>query len=63
MSKFCTKCGKELTDDSLFCSACGSKINSNHVTINNTENTYNKKVVKHPKGTAESFFDYLNENK
>ncbi|MBR2322629.1 MAG: zinc-ribbon domain-containing protein [Clostridia bacterium] len=25
MSKFCTKCGKELTDDSSFCSACGSK--------------------------------------
>lgn len=25
MSKFCTKCGKQLSDDSLFCSACGSK--------------------------------------
>ncbi len=25
MSKFCTKCGKELTDESLFCSACGTK--------------------------------------
>ncbi len=25
MSKFCTKCGKMLSDDSLFCSACGSK--------------------------------------
>ncbi len=25
MSKFCTKCGKLLSDDSLFCSACGKK--------------------------------------
>lgn len=27
MSKFCSKCGKELSDDSQFCDRCGSTVN------------------------------------
>lgn len=61
MSKYCTKCGQLLSDESLFCNACGTKITNKDVVIN--EKTYNTNIVKNPKGTAESFFDYLNENK
>ncbi len=48
MSKFCTKCGKELSDDSLFCSACGSKqdeVNSAIPSINTYNNTTTQKKL------------------
>lgn len=29
MGKFCTKCGKSLADDALFCDGCGTKVGNN----------------------------------
>lgn len=65
MSKYCTKCGKALNDDSLFCDACGTRITESKTLITESDITINNntKIVKNPKGTAESFFGYLSENK
>ena len=38
MSKFCTKCGKELTEDTKFCMNCGTKVENEDSIIQKTQN-------------------------
>lgn len=37
MSKFCTKCGKEIADDAAFCDGCGKKVGVQQKTVSREE--------------------------
>ena len=39
---YCKKCGKELEEDSVFCTSCGTKINENKSSKENNANTTKK---------------------
>lgn len=50
--KFCSKCGKPLTDDMNFCSACGHKVEKDakieDTTSNNDVEKHDKKIASEP---------------
>ena len=48
----CKNCGYEITEDTVFCFNCGSKVESliiSNDSQNNEENTDKNKNLKHPK--------------
>ena len=43
---YCSKCGKEIKDDSIFCYSCGSKVEIKEEQIPVSDYKCNRKIVK-----------------
>lgn len=43
---FCTKCGKEINDDSLFCPECGNRITNAAASSQQTQSTYQQQTYQ-----------------
>lgn len=46
MPKFCSKCGKKLSDNDIFCSKCGEKVKEQDVELNENEIIEDRPEVK-----------------
>lgn len=42
MTKFCPKCGNELSDDAEFCGKCGTNLKIINNVLNENSNTFNQ---------------------
>jgi len=56
---FCEKCGKNLTEDSMFCDGCGHKNLDNVVRSSSNLNIQNEEANKHNKKVLKIFFSVL----
>lgn len=56
---FCEKCGKNLTEDSMFCDGCGNKNIDNAVKLSGNSIMQNKEANKHNKRVLKIFFSIL----
>ncbi len=43
---FCSKCGKQISDDARFCERCGNRIHSNNNSGNNNRKTPSQELLK-----------------
>ncbi len=50
--KFCKHCGHQLPDDALFCTSCGTKVDSNNESSNATNLTSTTSYTYNPSGVS-----------
>ena len=64
---YCSKCGKEIPDDSMFCPECGQRVESNNENINrdnvqNNNDNQNNKQENHYEHNPYAYGQYANSN-
>lgn len=64
---YCSRCGKEIPDDSMFCPECGQRVESNNENINrdnvqNNNDNQNNKQENHYEHNPYAYGQYANSN-
>lgn len=64
---YCSRCGKEIPDDSMFCPECGQRVESNNENINrdnvqNNNDNQNNKQENHYEHNPYAYGEYANSN-